>query len=129
MEEDKRAVFFNVKEPFEMSAEEFDELWPLVSNIWVGWGRNTLDNGDSWKVWSCRFAKHKKSSTRKEGVPDNKRRKTMIRQAGLCDMKIKVTRFAAAHKVCAFACLFFFISKTKDFLFVKGSRRAPREYV
>ena len=104
MEENKRALLFNVKEPFEMSIEEFDNLWPFVSNIWVGWGQNSLANGDSWKVWSCRFAKHNKSSTRKEGIPDSKRRKTMVRQAGLCDMKIKVTRLTSVQKVCACGC-------------------------
>jgi len=45
----------------------------------VGWDQNRLANGDSWKVWICRLAKHNKSSTRKEGIPDNKRRKTMIK--------------------------------------------------
>ena len=47
MEENKRALLFNVKEPFEMSIEEYDNLWPFVLNIWVGWGQNSLANGDS----------------------------------------------------------------------------------
>ncbi|KAG9300887.1 hypothetical protein G9A89_015343 [Geosiphon pyriformis] len=33
-------------------------------------------------------------STRKESVPDCKRRKTMIRATGFCDSKIKLTDFA-----------------------------------
>jgi hypothetical protein len=101
MEEDRRAMLFNVKEAFEMPSNEFDALWPLVSNVWVKWDQYKLANGDSWKVWSCRFAKHRESSTRKEDVPDNKRRKTMIRSAGLCNSRIKVTRFASAQKVSA----------------------------
>jgi hypothetical protein len=104
MEENKRARLFNVKEPFEMTSAEFDDLWPLVSNIWVRWGASTLANGDSWKVWACRFAKHNKSSTRQEGIPDNKRRKTMVREPGLCDSKIKVMRFEASQKVCTCRC-------------------------
>jgi 2,5-diamino-6-(ribosylamino)-4(3H)-pyrimidinone 5'-phosphate reductase len=100
MGENKRALLFNVKEPLEMSIAEFDDLWPSVSNVWVQWSQNTLANGDSWKVWSCRFAKHCKSSTRQEGIIDSKRRKTMVRQPGLCNMKIKVTRVVATQKVC-----------------------------
>ena len=104
MEENNRALLFNVKEPFEMTSAEFDDLWPLVSNVWVRWGASTLANGDSWKVWSCRFAKHNKSSTRQEGIPDIKRRKTMVREPGLCDSKIKVTHFVASQKVCICGC-------------------------
>lgn len=98
--EDKRACLFNVNEPFELTFPEFDELWPLVSNVWVSWDQGRRVNGDSWKICACRFLKHKKSSTRKDGLPDNKRRKTMIRSAGLCDAKIRITRFASDEKVC-----------------------------
>lgn len=100
MAENKRALLFNVNEPLEMMLDEFDELWPLVSNVWVGWDQNKLANGDSWKVWICRLAKHNKSSVRKEGIPDNKRRKTMIREAGLCNSKIKVTHLVSVQKAC-----------------------------
>src|SRR5215204_1585653 len=88
MNEGKRALLFDVDEPVELTVDEFDELWPCVSNVWVSWDRNTRANGDSWKVWICRLAKHNKSSTRKEEVPSNKRRKTLVREAGLCDTKI-----------------------------------------
>lgn len=101
MEENRRALLFNVNEPFELTLNEFDELWPLVSNVWVRWDHYQCVNGDSWKIWVCRFMKHNKSSTRKEGVSDNKRRKTMVRDTGLCEAKIKITRLASAQKVCA----------------------------
>ena len=35
--------------------------------------------------------KHRDSSTRQDGVPNDKRRKTNIRPAGICEAKIKVT--------------------------------------
>jgi hypothetical protein len=101
MEENKRTLLFNINEPFDMTVCEFDTLWPLVSNVWLGWTQNKLANGDTWKVWACRFTKHNKSSTRKEGIPDNKRRKTMTREAGLCNAKIKVTHLTSVQKVCA----------------------------
>ena len=70
--ENSRTLLFNIKEPFEITFNEFDELWPLVSNIWVGWNQSKLTNGDSWKVLSCRFTKYNKSSIRKEDIPINK---------------------------------------------------------
>ena len=96
----KHALLFNVNEPLEMTICEFDELWPLVSNIWVSWNQKKLTNGDSWKGMACHFTKHNKSSTHKEGVPDDKRQKTMLRTAGLCNMKIKISRFVSLQKVC-----------------------------
>jgi hypothetical protein len=99
--EDKRDLLFNVSKPLEMTCSEFDAVWPLVSNVWVCWNKKKLANGDSWKVYTCRFEKHNKSSTRKDGIPDNKRRKTMVREAGLCHSKIKVSHLASVQKVCA----------------------------
>ena len=100
MAENKRDLLFNIKEPLEMTVDEFDELWPRVSNVWVGYDRNMLANGNSWRVWACRLAKHNKSSTRKEDIPAEKRRKTMIREGGLCKSKIKVTHLASVQKAC-----------------------------
>jgi len=33
MAANKRALLFNVNEPLELTLGEFDELWPLVSNV------------------------------------------------------------------------------------------------
>ena len=80
--------------------EEFDkEWWPLVSNIWTGFSCKNNVNGDSWRVFVCRFKKHNKSSTRKEGIPNKKRRVTKIRPADLCSAKIKVQRYFSEQKV------------------------------
>lgn len=96
--EEKRARFFNVGEPFEVSAKEFDEeLWPLVSNIWVQYVAKNPVKGQ-WIAYSCRLSKLKKSSIRKVDVPDNKRRKTGI-LAGHCLAKIRVTRLDAIKRV------------------------------
>ncbi|CAG8812128.1 14545_t:CDS:2, partial [Cetraspora pellucida] len=58
--------------------KEFDdEWWPLVTNFW-----------------------HFESSTRKEDVPIEKRRKAKVREAGLCHAKIKVSWYIAKQKVC-----------------------------
>ncbi|RHZ86811.1 hypothetical protein Glove_44g33 [Diversispora epigaea] len=80
----------------EISEEEFDNSWwPLVSNVWTQFNSCKLNNGDSWKVFTCRFTKHRESSTRKENIPIKKRRTTMIRPANICHAKIKVIRMTS----------------------------------
>ena len=96
----KRIRLFNVEQPLELSMKEFDEeWWPLVSNVWTGYSYKNNVNGDSWKVFVCRLNKHNKSSTRKEGVPYEKRRVTKIRPSNMCYAKIKVQRYAFEKKV------------------------------
>ncbi len=44
----KRALFFNINQPFEIPLEEFDNNWlPLVSNIWTRFAYRNLNNGNS----------------------------------------------------------------------------------
>ena len=90
--EEKRALLFDVGSPFEIFEEEFDNnWWPLVSNIWTQFNYCKLRNGDSWKVFVCRLNKYQNSSERKEEIPLEKRRKTMIWLPDLCQAKIKVS--------------------------------------
>ena len=88
----RRALGFNIDEPIKLTLGHFKEFWPLVQNFWTS-------NG-SWKsgcsksqVFFCHLKKHKLSSTRKEGVPLQKRRKASIREPNLCDSQIKVVHF------------------------------------
>ena len=41
-----RNRFFNIEQPFEISAEEFAEQWPHVSNVWCIRDTRELKNGD-----------------------------------------------------------------------------------
>jgi len=96
----KRTLLFNVQRPFEVPLNEFDaEWWPLVTNVWVKFSSKNHVNGNYWKTYICRFNKHLKSSTRKEDVPSEKRRKTKVREADLCFAKIKVSWFFTTQKV------------------------------
>lgn len=96
----RRTLLFNVEQPLELSIEEFDkEWWPLVNNIWTKFSCKNNVNGNSWKVFICRFNKPNKSSTRKEGIPHEKRRITKIRPANLCFAKIKVQHYTSEQKV------------------------------
>ena len=96
----KRVLLFNINEPLEIPMQEFDnDWWPLVSNIWTGFSYRNHVNGNSWRSFTCRFTKHNQSSSRKEGIPLEKRRKTKIRQSELCFAKIKVIRYILEQKV------------------------------
>ena len=66
---EKRMCLFNVNEPIELSIEEFEKnWWPLVTNIWTQYNSYKHVNGDFWRGYVCRLAKHRESSTRQEGV-------------------------------------------------------------
>ncbi|CAG8724487.1 20142_t:CDS:1, partial [Racocetra persica] len=66
-------LLFNVSEPLEIFLLEFDNnWWPLVSNIWTKFSHGNLVNGDSWNIFTCRFAKNKLSSSRKKNVLQEK---------------------------------------------------------
>ncbi len=88
----KCALLFNINQPFEVSLEEFDNnWWSLVSNIWIRFAYRNLNNGNSWKSYTCCFMKHNQLSTRKEEILIKKCRKTNIRSPNLCFAKIKVS--------------------------------------
>jgi hypothetical protein len=63
--EEKRNLLFVVDRTLEIPLEVFNnEWWPLVSNIWTEWGSYKFVNGDTRKMFACRFMKHRKSSSR-----------------------------------------------------------------
>lgn len=99
--DEKRFLLFNVGSPFEVPEEEFDKnWWPLVSNVWTQYNSRKHINGDTCKVFTCRFTKHRDSSERKDKeIPTKKRRTTMIRPPGLCHAKIKVLRLISTKMV------------------------------
>ena len=70
-----------------------------MSNVWTVFSHKNNVNGDSWKVFICRFNKNHKSSTRKEGISHEKRRITKIWPANLCFAKIKVQYYISEQKV------------------------------
>ncbi|KAI8363196.1 hypothetical protein B0O80DRAFT_523811 [Mortierella sp. GBAus27b] len=97
---DRRNLLFNVNQPFDLASGEFDkEWWPLVSNVWAKTSTNYLSSGDTWTVHVCRLSKPYRSSTRKEGVPSDKRRKTHARAAIPCAASIKVTKIASTERI------------------------------
>jgi hypothetical protein len=73
--DERRKLLFDVDCPLNIPIDDFNEnWWPLVSNIWTQWNSYKQANGDIWKVFACRFTKHRESSTRqKENIPNEKR--------------------------------------------------------
>jgi hypothetical protein len=97
---EKRMCLFNVNEPIELPIEEFEKSWwPLVTNIWTQYNSYKFVNGDSWKIYVCRLAKHRESSTRQEGISIDRRRQTSARPSDLCNAKIKITWLMSSEVV------------------------------
>ena len=90
--DEKRSLLFDVNRSLEISMEDFDEnWWPFVSNIWTQWNSYKQEDGTVRKIFACRFAKHRESSSRKEeNISNKKRRVTKTRPSELCLAKIKV---------------------------------------
>ena len=99
MAHDNCLRLFNVSESFEITQEEFKILWPLVTNIWTQFSSGSPMKGDEWTVYACHLLKHCKSSTRQEDVESGKRRKTNIREAQLCPVKIQITKVSSSETV------------------------------
>ena len=99
--DEKRNLIFNINDTLEIPIEDFNNnWWPLVTNVWTQWNSCRLSNGDFWKVFVCRFMKHRESSKRQqENIPNNKRRKTAIRPSGICQAKIKVSHLISSKIV------------------------------
>lgn len=90
--DERRASLFNVGDRLEISVNDFNEhWWPLVSNVWTERNASQKVNGDYFKVFICRHMKYKASSTRQEGIPTEKRRKTRLRPSNFCSAMIKVS--------------------------------------
>jgi hypothetical protein len=92
-------ILFKLEKPVVMTADEFDMYWPLVSTVYtkIG-GALTQQKGDVLvQKYECRLRKSKKGGKAppaKEGV--KKRYSATIRQPGLCQVRMKITRTVAA---------------------------------
>ncbi|CAG8854377.1 28621_t:CDS:2, partial [Gigaspora margarita] len=89
--DEKRGLLFNVNFSLEIPMGDFNNAWwPLVTNIWTQWNSYKSVGGDVSKVFTCRFTKHRESSTRQqENILIEKCRITKTRPSGLCETKIK----------------------------------------
>ena len=91
-----RAMLFDLSKPVTMSSDTFSETWPYVDSVYTKLRGEELQAYGTVRVqkYECRLRKSKKSSTTR-GAPDNKvikRRHSSIRDQGLCQVRIKVSR-------------------------------------
>ena len=91
-----RTLLFELSKPVVISADKFNEVWPYVDSVYRTLRGEELKCNGTLKVqkYECRLRKSAKSSTVKVAIEGKviKRRHSTIRDKGLCDVQIKVTR-------------------------------------
>ena len=89
-----RAMLFDLSKPVTMSPEVFSETWPYVDSVYTKLRGEELQAYGTVRVqkYECRLRKSKKSSTTKDDNKVTKRRHSSIRDQGLCQVRIKVSR-------------------------------------
>ena len=88
-------ILFHIAQPVTLTAEQFDLYWPMTSTVYTKIGGLLLQQNGTVEVqkYECRLRKSKKGGN--PPVPKNgvkKRYGIMIRQSGLCNVRIKTTR-------------------------------------
>ena len=91
-----RALLFDLTKPVTMPSEMFSETWSYVDSVYTKLRGEELQAYGKVRVqkYECRLRKSKKSSTAKS-ASDNKvikRRHSSIREQGICQVRIKVSR-------------------------------------
>ena len=99
-----RTMLFEVKNKIELHIDEFERLWPYVDNVWVRQhtGRATATSKSAHLTtdyYACRLQRPTHKSTiidRPDAAPPQ--RKKMIREGGVCNMRVKLVRFNGGYK-------------------------------
>lgn len=85
-----RVKLFNISEPIELTAAEFNLYWPYVDNVW---SRNAIRPGKrgTCEYHTCRLQRET-SLSRPPADPEKRRNRPPPREGGTCQMKVKVVR-------------------------------------
>ncbi|GBF64415.1 2,5-diamino-6-ribosylamino-4(3H)-pyrimidinone 5'-phosphate reductase [Trichophyton mentagrophytes] len=94
-----RQLLFEVKEPVELSLEEFTMYWPFIDNIWVKQrSTSTKDGLHVTDYYMCRLRRPTCKRPPQRPLPDGKRpRNKVVREGGTCNFQIRVVKFEGAH--------------------------------
>ena len=87
-----RQLMFEVRDPIELSVEEFDKYWPYIDNVWLK--KRAYTSGlSSTSTYRCRLCQLRVRPSR-AGPPEEgkKPRNHPVRERGNCTMQIKVVR-------------------------------------
>lgn len=92
-----RQLMFEVRDPIELSLEEFDKYWPYVDNVWLK-KRSYSNVSSSTSTYRCRLCRLRVRPSR-AGPPEEgkKSRNHPVRERGNCKMQVKVVRVEGAH--------------------------------
>lgn len=95
-----RRQLFEVKDEFEMSAQEFEEYFPFVDNVWRKYRIDQKDNDPNCETFCCRLrpSNQHKSSTPKAPAEGKQTRTKRKREEKTCPMLMKVTYIASPIK-------------------------------
>lgn len=87
-------LLFHLSKPVVLTESEFGEYWPLVSTVYTKIGGLLKQQNGELEVqkYECRLRKSKKGTKAPPKAGVKKRYGTAIREPGLCDVRIKVTR-------------------------------------
>ncbi|WEW59429.1 RibD family protein [Emydomyces testavorans] len=92
-----RQDLFELRQPIEMSLEEYNLYWPFIDNVWVKQRSSTTrDKSASSDYYSCRQrkqpAKRNEEKTQGQPYPEGKRRHRASREGPTCGFQIKVVK-------------------------------------
>lgn len=92
-----RQLLFEVRDPIELSVEEFDKYWPFVDNVWLK-KRSYSNVSSSTSTYRCRLCRLRIRPSR-AGPPEEgkKPRNHPVRERGNCKMQVKVVRVEGTH--------------------------------
>ncbi|KAF8428782.1 hypothetical protein EV426DRAFT_585898 [Tirmania nivea] len=93
-----RTILFELSKPVTISPQIFDEIWPYVDSVYSKLQQELLQAYGTVRVqkYECRLRKSRKSSVAQVSADTDgkviKRRQSSIRNADLCNVRIKVSR-------------------------------------
>ncbi|PGH17554.1 hypothetical protein AJ79_01154 [Helicocarpus griseus UAMH5409] len=93
-----RQVLFELKDPVEMSVDEFNTYWPFIDNVWVRQRSNASKGGlTTTDYYMCRLRRNTVRPTQPRPLPEGKKpRKKMVREGNQCNVQMKVVKFEGA---------------------------------
>ncbi|KAI5303660.1 phosphatidylinositol-binding protein scs2 [Ascosphaera pollenicola] len=96
-----RQLLFELKEPTEISVEEYERYWPFVDNVWVKQRSNSTKGGlMTTDYYMCRLRRptcRGSTAARTPPVDGKKLRNKKRREGSTCNVQIKVVKFEGAY--------------------------------
>lgn len=95
-----RQELFDLKDEIELPAEDFEEYFPFVDNVWRKYKLDPKDTEQTIDTFCCRLrpSNQNKTSTPKPPVEGKQQRRKRKREEKTCSMLMKVTYIASPVK-------------------------------